>query len=458
MRSTNINGEYPLKTKRNLTGDPVAKVLIAMTLPMIVGMLSTVAFNLVDTWYIGKLGTTALAAMSFTLPVVMLQGAISMGLGIGAASVISQAIGKQDTISVKQLTTSALFLSVSLVTAVVSVGLLTIVPLFRIMGANESLLPLIKEYMTIWYCGVPFIVIPMVGNNAIRATGNTTIPSAIMLFAVVLNTLLDPLFIFGIGPFPQWGLKGAAVATVFSRMASLCISLYFLHFRFAMLTARFSTFRSILEAWKRILYIALPAALTQILMPFSMGFLTRLVATYGENAVAALGVANRIEFFAFAPLMALGAVFIPFTGQNLGAKKFDRITEGYRFATRFALLLGIAALALFLLFKTGIAHLFTTTQEVITIVGLYLSIVAIGYGFQGITAISSSSFSALNRPLQAAAVNLLRLVVFLIPLALIGSHFWGLRGIFGAMSIASVGAGSLARIWVMHTVRSLTLK
>lgn len=443
---------------RNLTGDPVAKVIIAMTLPMIVGMLSTVAFNLVDTWYIGKLGITALAAMSFTLPVVMLQGAIAMGLGVGASAVVSQAIGQKNSASVKELTTSALFLSVSLVIAVVIIGLLTIEPLFRAMGATDALLPLIKEYMTVWYCGVPFVVIPMVGNNAIRATGNTTIPSAIMLFSVVMNVILDPLFIFGIGPFPQWGLKGAAVATVFARMASLCISLYFLHFRFAMLTAKFATFRSILEAWKQILYIALPAALTQILMPLSMGFLTKLVSIYGENAVAALGVANRIEFFALSPLMALGAVLIPFTGQNLGANKFDRITEGYRFGTRFAMLLGLAVLVLFLLFKSGLAHLFTRKPEVITIVGLYLSIVAIGYGFQGITAISSASFSALNKPLQAAGVNLLRLVVFLIPLALIGSHFWGLRGIFGAMAVASVGAGFLAQIWVVHTVRSLTLK
>ena len=444
-----------MNNRTNLAEGSVSKVIISMTLPMIVGMLSTVAFNLVDTWFIAKLGTTALAAMSFTLPVVMLQGAIAMGLGVGASSVISQAIGRRDTTSVKQLTTNALILSVTLVIIVVILGLLTIEPLFTFLGAAGSLLPLVKEYMTVWYCGVPFIVIPMVGNNAIRATGNTTIPSVIMTFAVGMNVLLDPLFIFGIGPFPEWGLKGAAIATVFARMASLCISLYFLRFKFDMLTVKIESVRSVFDAWKQILFIALPAALTQVLMPLSMGFLTKLVSSYGENAVAALGVANRIEFFALSPLMALGAVIIPFTGQNMGAKKFERITEGYRFSSRFSIMMGAAVLVVFLLFKTGLAQLFTQKPEVVAIVGLYLSIAAIGYGFQGITTISGASFSALNKPLQAAAVNMLRLIVFLMPMALIGSHFWGLAGIFSAVACASVCAGVIAQFWVRHTVNCL---
>lgn len=444
-----------MKKRINLTEGTVSRVIVAMTLPMIIGMLSTVVFNLVDTWFIGKLGTTALAAMSFTLPVVMLQGAIAMGLGVGVSSVIAQGIGEKDTASVKVTTTSALFLSVILVIVVVSLGLLTIEPLFRLLGATDSLIPLIKEYMSVWYCGVPFVVIPMVGNNAIRATGNTTIPSLIMVVAVGINVLLDPLFIFGIGPFPEWGLKGAAVATVLARMATLFLSLYFLRFKFDMLTIKISSFSTVWESWKRIFYIAIPAALTQMLGPLSIGFVTKLVSTYGENAVAALGVASRIEFFALSPLMALGAVIIPFVGQNMGAKKFGRITDGFRFSTRFATVLGGTVLAMFLLFKTGLAHLFTNKPEIVSIVGLYLSIVSIGYGFQGITAISSSSFSALNKPLHAAGVNLLRLIVFLIPLALLGSFFWDLPGIFGAMVLASIGSGLIAQNWVKQTVRFL---
>jgi putative MATE family efflux protein len=446
-----------MKQRKNLTEGSVSKAIIGMTLPMIVGMFSIVAFNLVDTWFIAKLGTTALAAMSFTLPVVMLQGAISMGLGIGASAVISQAIGKNDSTTMKQLTTSALFLSVILVIVVVTLGLLTINPLFRLLGASEELLPLIKEYMSVWYIGVPFVVIPMVGNNAIRATGNTTIPSVIMLASVLINIVLDPLFIFGVGIFPEWGLKGAAVATVIARMGTLVVSLSFLRFKFDMLTTKFDSFKVMWNGWKQILYIAVPAALTQILMPLSMGFLTKLVAGYGENAVAALGVANRIEFFALAPLMALGSVVIPFIGQNLGAKKYDRIIEGYKFSMKFSLGLGVMVLLVFFLFKTGLAQIFTSKPEVISIVGLYLSIVSIGYGFQGITAISSSSFSALNKPLNAAGVNLLRLVVFFVPFALVGSHIWGLTGIFGAIAAASILAGAIAQVWVKRTVVTLKL-
>ena len=205
------------KLKANLTeGDP-GKTIMKLTGPMMIGMIGMVIFNLVDTLYIGRLGTEALAAMSFTLPVVMLQGSISMGLGVGVSAVISRAIGAGNQEKVKRLTTDSLFLSVLIVTSFVVLGYLTIDPLFRLLGAEGELLILVKQYMSIWYVGVPFVVIPMIGNSAIRAAGNTVIPSGIMLTAITVNIVLDPLLIFGIGPFPRMELAGAALATVIAR-------------------------------------------------------------------------------------------------------------------------------------------------------------------------------------------------------------------------------------------------
>ncbi len=442
---------------RNLTADSVPKTITAMTLPMIMGMLSIVAFNLIDTFFIGKLGTKALAAMSFTLPVVMLQGAISMGLGVGASAVISQAIGRKDTDSVKRLTTDALILSLSLVIIIVIIGLVTIDPLFRSMGASEIHLPLIREYMFIWYLGVPFVVIPMVGNNAIRATGNISIPSLIMFLSVSINVILDPLFIFGIGIFPEWGLKGAAVATVIARAASLIISLSILHFKFNMITIRFDSFHKMKQSWSQILYIAVPTALTQVLMPFSMAFLTRLVSSYGEDAVAAIGISNRIEMFALSPIMALGAVLIPFTGQNMGAGKSDRISEGIKFSNLFSLLIGISILLIFLIFRQKLAYIFTDKGEVVSIVSTYLTIVSLGYGFQGICRIGSSAFSALNKPINAGAVNFIRLLLFFVPLTLIGSRYWELKGIFGAIAISSILSGLITVVWLRRYLAKIDL-
>ncbi len=446
-----------MKTRVDLTENSIPKSIMAMTFPMMVGMVSIFAFNLIDTFFIAKLGTTPLAAMSFTLPIVMLQGAISMGLGVGASAVISQAIGKKDSNLVKRLTTDSLFLSVSLVILIVILGILTIKPLFTALGATGTHLELINEYMFIWYLGVPFVVIPMVGNNAIRATGNSFVPSMIMVLGVVINIILDPLLIFGIWIFPEWGLKGAALATVIARAISFVVSLYFLHFKFNMLTARIESISHIINSWRKVLYIAIPAALTQLLPPLSMAFLTKLISTYGEDAIAALGVANRIEMFALSPLMALGAVLVPFAGQNLGAKKIDRIMAGISFSNVFSMAVGIVIFMTFLVFHEHLALLFVDNSNVVTIVGHYLIIVSIGFGFRGIAGISSSTFSALNKPISAASVNLIRLFIFYIPLTLLGSKLWGLNGIFSAIALAATLSGLISMTWIRRSVKKIEI-
>ncbi|RKX84977.1 MAG: MATE family efflux transporter [Spirochaetes bacterium] len=423
-----------------------------LTGPMMIGMIGMVIFNLVDTLYIGRLGTQALAAMSFTLPVVLLQGSISMGLGVGASSVISRAVGAGNHTLVKRLTTDSLFLSVLIVIVFVIPGLLTIEPLFRLLGAEGPLLQMVKQYMQIWYVGVPFVVIPMIGNGAIRAAGNTLIPSIIMLTSIVVNIVLDPLLIFGIGPFPRMELAGAALATVFARSTTLVVSLLVLRFRFDMLTAHIPSWRALRSSWGSVLYIGLPAALTQVIRPFSMAVITRMVAGYGAAAVAALGVGTRVEMFIMAPLMALAAVMIPFTGQNLGAGRPDRVKSGLSFGFRFNLILGTAAFFLLLITGRWIGKIFNPDPEVVRIVGLYLVIVSAGYGLQGVLQLSTNTFSALGKPYRSAALNLLRMFGLYIPLALLGSRLFGLPGIFTGASLSAIIAGILGAWWVKRSV------
>jgi len=420
------------------------------------GMFGMVLFNLVDTFFISRLGTAPLAAMSFTFPVVMVLGSISLGLGIGVSAVISHAIGTGDNKGVQRLTTDSLFLSVALVTLFVVLGLLTVDPLFRALGAKGETLTLINHYMLIWYLGMPFVVIPMVGNSAIRAAGNTMIPSMIMLTAIGVNLVLDPLLIFGIGPFPRLELRGAAIATVIARSITLLVSLYYLRYRFDMLTSHIPSISKLAVSWRKILYVGIPAALTQLTMPISMGVITRLVAAYGVSAVAAFGIGTRVEMFALSPLMSLSAVLIPFTGQNLGAGKIDRVEGGIRFSHRFSLALGLAIFCIFLLFGKWIAQLFNPDPEVISIVILYLVIVSIGYGFQGIVAVTASSFSALNHPMHAIALNSFRMIILYIPISMIASRYFGVAGIFSGASISAVIAGISSIFWVRSILKKLS--
>lgn len=414
---------------------------------MVVGLFAIVAFNLVDTFFVAQLGTRHLAAMSFTFPVVMLVVSVALGLGTGAAVVIAGAIGEGDAHRVRRLTTHALVLSVLIVALLVTVGLFTIDPLFTLMGATPDILPLVREYMTIWYLGMIFVVVPMVGNNAIRATGDMKYPSAIMVTAGVVNAVLDPFLIFGWAGLPRMGLAGAALATVFARALTFIASLAILHFREKMLDFSLWRLRSILDSSRRILYIALPTAATRVLTPLAMGVITRIAAGFGPVAVAAVGAGTRVQAFALIVIGSLSAVLVPFIGQNWGAGKFERVRLARTYANRFSLGWGVFCVAALLLSAGAIARIFSDEPDVIGNITLYLWIVPLGYGLQGVCLLTGAALNAINRPLSGALLNLVRMFALHVPLAYIGSRFFGLTGLFGGMALASVIAGAAAVPW-----------
>lgn len=438
-----------------LINGPVGHTLARLTLPMLIGILSIVVFNLMDTYFVGKLGTLELAAMSFTFPVVFVIGSIAHGLGVGAASVISRAIGEGNHHKVQRYTTDALTLTMIIVISFLIAGILTIEPLFRALGASPEILPLIKKYMTIWYPGVAFVIIPMVGNSAIRATGDTKTPGFIMVMSAMVNLILDPLLIFGIGFFPRLELEGAAIATVFARFISLLISIRILHFREKMLTLAIPTIKEGLESWKKILYIGLPAAGTNLITPISMGIITRFVAEYGPEAVAALGVSLRIEALSLTIIMALGSVLTPFAGQNWGAKKYDRLKLAIRYSQKFALIWGVLLIFIFIFLGEITAKLFSKNPVVTETITLYLFIVSLSYGFQSLLMLSGSVLNALNRPIPSAILSITRMIILYIPLAYIGSILFKIPGIFWAASVANIIAGIFAFLWLRKILKNI---
>ena len=441
-----------------LTEGPIGKMLFILTVPMIFGTLSMVIFNLVDAFFVARLGTNELAALSFTYPVVLVITSLAMGLGIGSSAVISRAIGEGDHHRVQCLTTNGLILSVVFVAFFVAIGLFTINPLFRLLGATKEVLPLIRTYMLIWYPGVIFVIIPMVGNNAIRATGDTKTPSLIMMSAAGVNALLDPFLIFGIGPFPRLELAGAAIATVFARGTALFFSLYVLWHREKMVSLRLEPLKCIIDAWKKILYIGVPTAGSRIIIPLGTGIMTGLVAGYGSEPVAAFGVAARVDFFAMSVIRALSAVLGPFVGQNLGASKKDRIKSGVKKSNLFSLFWGLLVFVIFMIFAGPIASIFSKNVRIVSVIALYLRIVSIGYGLYGVLILSTITLNVLNKPIHASALMVLQMFIIYVPLGFTGSYLFGLPGIFGALPISYFIAGLSGHFVLKSTIKNVEKK
>jgi putative MATE family efflux protein len=423
---------------------PIGRTLVRLALPMVFGMTAVILFNVVDTFYVGRLGATELAAMSFTFPVVYLMMHVAVGLGVGVTSVISRAIGEGDHARVRRLTSDGLILANTVVIGLAIVGLLTIGPLFRFLGASEDLVPLIRTYMLWLYAGVGFLVIPIVGNSAIRATGDTKTPALIMAVAGLVNIILDPLLIFGLGPFPRLELQGAAIATVISWAVTFFAALWILGRRLRMIDWTIPRPRATWVSWKAILYVGVPAASTQTLVPVAVAIITRIVSSFGPEAVAAFGVATRIEALAMIGIFSLGAALAPFVGQNFGARNCARLREALRFCGVASLVFGGASFVALAFLARPLASLFNDQEAVISAIVTYVRIMPLGYAFQGYLLLVISTFNAANRPLASAVIRMLNLFALGVPLAYLGSRWYGYSGVFIGLVVANVLTGLIS--------------
>lgn len=423
---------------------PVGATLVKLTVPMMVGIAAILFFNLVDTFWVGQLGGRELAAIGFTFPVTMVVSNLAIGLSIGSTAVIARALGENHPERVKRLTTDSLVLAVLVVSSVCAIGILTIDPLFLALGAEPATLPLVREYMVPWYLGVGMLVVPMVGNGAIRATGDTLSPAVAMVSAGLVNAILDPIFIFGFGPFPALRLQGAALSTVLSYSVAMTVGLYLLGVRERMLTFVPPKAEDVLRSWGAILRIGLPAAGTNLITPLSAGVITRLVAAQGEHAVAALGVGGRLEGLSMIGVFAMTAAITPFVGQNMGARKGRRIEQTFWFCLKTAVVWGGGAAALLSILATPLARTFNDDPEVVAATVSYLRWVPPSYAMLGFSLLVASMFNALQVPLKATLLAAIRLVVLALPLAWVGARLYGLTGLFFGIAMANAISAAVA--------------
>jgi len=422
---------------------------------MLIGIISMVAFNLVDLYYVGMLGDRELAALSFTFPVVTVIFSLVQGMGIGATAVVSKSIGSGNLSKAAMEATASLILGVVLAGVFVLIGLSTLDFTFETLGAQTDLIPMIKDYMQVWYIAVMFVVVPFIGNSVMRATGDAKTPGMIMIFAVVVNAILDPIFIFGLGPFPSLGIQGAALATAISRFLTLVLSLYILYAKKNLITLTIKPIKNLFMCWKAVLFIGIPTGLSRMIMPISASIITALLATYGEFAVAAYGIGTRLEFVTASVLIAMSSSISPFTGQNWGAQEYERIKKALKIASISSVIWGIFAASVLYVMAEPMARIFTEDEEVIEIATMFLRLVPISFGFQGIAMIVNANLNTMNRPLTASVLIIVQMLVIYVPLANLGSTLEGIKGIFIALLITYFIGGILSYITSILSLRKI---
>jgi putative MATE family efflux protein len=430
-----------MKDKHGLLSAPIGPVLLTMSLPNLIGIMTVIGFSLVDTFFISQLGTQSLAAISFTFPVTLMVTSIAIGIGAGVSTQLGRLIGAGDAPKAKVFLFDALVLTLGLVSLLALVASLLITPLFSLLGANAAILPLIHDYMLLWYISCPLLVLLMVGNQGLRATGDTRSPAMIMMLAALVNLILDPLLIFGLGPFPRLEIQGAAIASLISWLVACSLSGYLLIIKRKLLAFSELNLTRMRRHWQELAHIARPAALMNLINPLANALLMVMLARLDHGAVAAFGAGIRLESLLLIVVMALSSSLMPFIAQNLGAGQPQRAKAALLLSLKFIFAFQLILYVPLFFFAGAIASLFSSDPQVIEWLSFYIMVLPAAYGPLGIVIIMATSLNAYNRPMSSLVINLCRLLLIMLPLAALGSYLGGVKGLLLALPITNTLMG-----------------
>lgn len=427
-----------------LTRGPIRHHLIAQTAPMLLGIACLISVGIVDAYFVGQLGPDPLAAISFVFPVTVVLSSLGVGVLVGINSVVSRALGGGRRALAERRAVQGIALAAGFG---LIVGLLLYVleaPLFRLLGADETISALISEYMKPYALGIPILLIGMGANATLRAQGAANRAAMILFTTAITNWILDPLLIVGWGPFPAYGIAGAAYASVGAFVTSSLVAI--------MLAARsrlgINLDRLKEGDWgpgaKSLVKVGGPAALSNAINPVGLTILTGMLSAYGNDAVAAFGVAGRLQSMAVVPLLAMSSSIGSIVGQNWGAGKPDRSQDALKQASLFCLAYGIAIAALLVLFRNEAAGLFTDDRGVIEEIATYLEIAAWGFCGYGILIVTNGALNAIDRAVYATLVSAARVLAVMVPVAWIGSQIGAATGVYAGELAANLVGGAAA--------------
>lgn len=438
--------------------DKTSKVLLQMSFPISIGMLSTFLFQVIDTYFVGKLGGNALTALSFSSVLYFIIVGLFMGLAIGVSTLLGKAVGEKDNIKKEQFSIIGLFLCFSTTILVAGSIYFFSNPIFSLLGAPSDILPLIDNYMQPLLMGVPLLTTGIMAGSILRATGNVVKPEVIMAIAGLINLFFDYALIFGVFGFPQYGIQGAAYATVISWLF-MFLSMGVLFTKDKVIQSSFSL--KALEFYtinKQILKVGLPTTVTQLIAPITQMYLTFILASHSAMAVGAFGVSSRIEMLMLIGILGVGTAITPFIAQNLGAKQMKRVDEAIVFAGKTSTYIGLLLALIVFLFIEPIASVFSDNKEIIDYTSSYFKLVGISYVFYGFFIMTSSIYNGLQFTSDSLKIMLIKSLLLTVPFTLLGSFIYGVEGIFIGLSLSNILGGVYASYSIQQKIKELNLE
>lgn len=436
----------------------ISSILLKLSIPATAGMIVNALYNFVDTIFLGRfVGTDAIGALAISFPIQMIIMGLGSMIGIGAASAASRALGAKKIEKADHIVGNAFLLIFIIGIFLITLGRIGLNPILELFGATKTLKPLAFDYMNVILLGSIFLTISMVSNNIIRAEGNAKVAMISMMIGTGFNIIMDPIFI----KFLDFGIKGAALATIIGQLLSFIFVSYYFYSGKSNFKIMPHHLKPNFEYIKEILTVGLPTFMRQIASSILAIVVNNSLALYGGDiAISVYGVVNRVLMFIFMPMFGIVQGFQPIASFNYGAKKYNRVIKVIKLSIKTLIIYSTIGFICIQLFPEFIIKLFNNDKELISIGQNALRIITLAIPLVGIQIITASLFQSLGRALNALIVSMSRQTLFLIPLVLIlpKVNNLGLKGIFIAFPIADLLAIILSGYLLYNEINILKEK
>lgn len=427
---------------------PVFPLLVSMALPMVISMLVSSLYNIVDSFFVAKISEDAMTALSLVFSVQNFINAAGIGFGVGMNAVISFYLGAKDYARADMATTQGLLLSAvhGVILTVASIG---IMPLFlRLFTKSETVAALGVQYSDIAFSFACVVSLSMAFEKIFQAVGRMKVTMLSLLLGCCTNIVLDPVLIFGLGPFPAMGIRGAALATGIGQVLTLVVYLIICKVRPLSVHVKRDYLRPDKTMVGKLYAIGIPATLNMALSSVLISALNAILAGFSEAYILVLGIYYKLQTFLYLPANGIIQGMRPLIGYNYGAGEHKRVKQIFNWVLLLNGVIMLIGTGICLLLPNALMGLFTTTPETIRVGATALRIICAGFLTSAVSVTASGALEGLGKGAQSLVISLCRYILLIIPIAFVLSHVLGATGVWHAFWIAEGLTAVIA--WVVY--------
>ena len=435
---------------------PIKRLVLSMSLPMMISMLVQALYNVVDSYFVAKVSENALAAVGMAFPYQNLMIAVSVGTGVGVNALLSRSLGAKDYETANRTAENGVLLAILSTIVFSIIGVVFARPFFLAQNNDPDIVAQGVAYLSIC-AGLSFgLFLEVMFERLLQSTGRTFYTMITQGIGAVINIIMDPILIFGVGPFPEMGVAGAAAATVMGQIVAGILALYFNVTHNPEIQPRLKGFRPSASIIGRIYSVGIPTIVLNSIssvMTFGMNLILGAIST--STAVAVFNVYFKLQSFVFMPVFGLNNGMVPIVSYNFGARKRKRLTDTVRFSAILAVGIMLVGLVVIQIFAAPILSIFEASAEMLRIGVPALRIISLCFVFAGFNIICSSTFQALGNGVLSMIMSIVRQLVVLLPAAYLLSLPGEVTMVWWSFPIAELASLTLCLIFLRRIFREV---